>query len=124
MLSGALFLFGPSLWPAASPFGEQSHPVRSWSMKLHGAAAMAFLVLFGGLLQGHIRRALRSRRNLLLGWSMLATNLVLVVTGYGLYYFTGENVREACSSVHWLVGFALAAVFLAHVEVGRRAGPD
>lgn len=124
LVSGALFLFGAWLWPAGSPFDETLHPIKGASMKVHGAAAMAFLFLAGSLLHGHMLRALRSRRNLLLGWTLLGAMLVLLVSGYGLYYFTGESLREACSSLHWMVGLGWVAVFLAHVRVGRRGSRD
>ncbi len=61
-------------------------------MKIHGAAAMAILVLVGMLLTGHVRFAWRARRNRGNGSLFLGTFGILTVTGYGLYYAGGESV--------------------------------
>ena len=44
-------------------FGEQPHPAEAWSLKLHGAATMAILVILGTLLPTHVRFAWHARRN-------------------------------------------------------------
>jgi len=62
--------------------------------KVHGAAAMAILVLIGMLLSAHVRFAWRARRNPGNGSLFLGTFGILTITGYGLYYAGGE--RPAC----------------------------
>ncbi|KAF5409511.1 MAG: hypothetical protein Udaeo2_02940 [Candidatus Udaeobacter sp.] len=66
---------------------------KSWAMKIHGAAAMAILVLIGMLLNGHVRFAWRVRRNRANGSIFLSAFAVLTITGYGLYYAGGESLR-------------------------------
>lgn len=126
--SGALLLATGVAWLLAryfmrpvSEFGETVHPLEPWSMKLHGAAAMALLFLAGVLLNVHIRRALKAGRNLATGWAMIGTLLFLVLTGYGLYYVAGEADRPVWSVLHWTVGLGAAVLFVLHIVVGRRS---
>lgn len=119
LASGLAWLLVHFFMRPASRFGEAVHPLEPWTMKIHGAAAMAALVLAGSLFHVHIRRAIKAGRNLVPGWTVLAAFVVLVVTGYGLYYLTDETDRPVWSALHWIVGLAAAVVFPAHILNGR-----
>lgn len=119
--TGVAFLVAHFFLRQAGEFGETVHPLEPWSMRLHGAGAMAALFFVGSLMNGHIRRALKSGRNLGSGWTMIASLLALTVTGYGLYYLAGEGNRPLWSTVHWVIGLALPAVFVLHIALGRRS---
>lgn len=120
--SGLLWLGAHYFLRPVTEFGESISPFEPWSMKLHGLAAMALLFLLGSLLNGHIRRALRARRNLASGWAMIGSLAVLVATGYGLYYIAGESSRPLWSLAHWVTGIGFAFGFPLHVAVGRALG--
>ena len=77
------------------------------------------LFFLGSLMNGHIRRALKSGRNLMSGWSMIVVMLTLIATGFGLYYIAGENDRAVWSLLHWAVGLGSGVIFLVHVSLGR-----
>jgi hypothetical protein len=53
-LSGVAWTYWTYL--AASP-GDFETTAKAWAMKIHGAAAMAVLVLIGMLINGHVRFA-------------------------------------------------------------------
>ena len=63
----ALLLFSGAAWAywndLVSTPGDFEMSAKAWAMKVHGAAAMAILVLVGMLLTGHVRFAWRARRN-------------------------------------------------------------
>ncbi len=124
LLSGAAWLVLHYFLRPQTEFGDTVNPLEPWAMKLHGAAAMASLFFVGSLLHLHVRRALRAGRNAVTGWAMIATLAFLTLTGYGLYYVAGEADRPAWSLLHWSVGFAVAALFVVHVLVGRRSVRD
>lgn len=105
-------------------FGIARHPLEIWSLRLHGAAAMAFLVLMGTLLPVHVRRAWRARRNLATGIAMLAANAMLVATGYALYYAGSESLRSWSSVIHWSVGLGAVALMTTHIAAGRARRRD
>lgn len=118
--SGLLWLSAHFWWRPVTQFGEGVSPLEPWSMKLHGAATTLFLFLLGTMLNTHIRRALRGRRNLVSGWVVIALIIVLTFSGYGLYYLAGESARPIWSNLHWLVGLGFAAGIILHVYLGRR----
>lgn len=103
-------------------FGETHHPSEPWWLRLHGAAVMAFLVVLGTILPGHVRRAwsLRKnctesvRRNIITGILMLSLVAALALSGYALYYSGSEELRPYISTCHWVAGLVAAAGFYQH----------
>jgi hypothetical protein len=93
---------------------------KAWTMKIHGGAAMAILVLIGMLLTGHARVAWRARRNRGNGSLFLSALSALTITGYGLYYAGGERLRAWASWIHLGVGLALPLLLIFHVWLGKR----
>lgn len=100
-------------------YGPQIHPLEPWMLRLHGAAAMAGLIIYGSLLPVHIRRAWSIRRNIALGIGLVSFMLLLTVTGYLLYYAGGEDIRPVISALHWVPGLAIPALLAWHVVSGR-----
>jgi hypothetical protein len=123
-LSGVAWLAARYFLRAPGEFGETVHPLEPWAIKVHGAAAMAALFFTGTLLNGHIRRALKSGRNLGTGWSMIGVLLVLLASGYGLYYLASEAGRPWWSGAHWIVGLAFGPLVVLHIVRGRRSRPQ
>lgn len=44
----------------------------------------------------------------------------MVLTGYALYYFGGEEACRWISEVHWIAGLVSATALPIHVLLGRR----
>jgi hypothetical protein len=123
-LSGAAWVYWNYL--VASP-GDFETAAKSLALKVHGAGAMAILVLIGMLLTSHVRFAWRARRNRGNGSLFLSAFAVLTVTGYGLYYAGGESLRVWTSWIHLGVGLALPLLLVLHIWLGkgtRRAIPQ
>src|SRR5215470_9751457 len=116
-LSGVAWAYWNYL--AGSP-GDFEAGAKAWAMKIHGAAAMAILVLVGMLLNGHVRFAWRAGRNRTNGSIFLGAFAILTITGYGLYYAGGEKLRADMSWIHLAVGVALPILLLVHILMGRR----
>jgi predicted permease len=126
--SGALLLVSGTLWllfhyflRVHGQFGEAPHPLESWWLRLHGAAAMLGLVVLGSLLPVHVRRGWHQRRNLLAGTILGAVGLLLIASGYALYYFGGEELRPWISAFHWMVGLSALPLLVWHISRGREA---
>jgi hypothetical protein len=117
-----LFLSGVAwaYWNYLRPPADFEIGAKSWAMRIHGAAAMAILVLIGMLLNGHVRFAWRACRNRANGSIFLSAFAVLTITGYGLYYAGGETLRASTSWIHLAVGLALPILLLIHILLGRR----
>jgi hypothetical protein len=118
--SGIAWLLAHYFLRRAGEFGVTIHPLEPWSMKLHGAAAMAMLFFVGSVMNSHVRRALRAGSNLLQGWSLLASLAALTLSGYGLWYLAGEESRGWWSMPHWIIGLAFPALLIWHIAHGRR----
>ena len=106
-----------------APPGDFEMSAKAWAMKIHGAAAMAVLVLVGMLLNEHVRLAWRARRNRANGSVFLSAFAFLTITGYGLYYAGGERLRAWTSWVHLAIGLVLPILLLIHILLGRRTRP-
>jgi hypothetical protein len=121
VLSGALWLILHYFMARPGEFGPTLHPAEPWMLRIHGAAAMAALIVYGSLLPVHIRRAWAIRRNIALGIGVAACMLLLTVTGYLLYYAGSEQLRPIISAAHWVLGLVIPALLWWHVVSGRGA---
>jgi len=120
-LTGAAWAYWNYLVPSTT--GDFEMSAKAWAMKIHGAAAMAILVLVGMLLTGHVRFAWRVRRNRGNGSLFLGAFGILTITGYGLYYAGGENLRAWSSWIHLAIGLALPLLLVLDIWLGKRTRP-
>lgn len=118
-LSGALWLLFHHFVRMPGQFGESPHSLETWWLSIHGLSAAAFLIGFGSVLPGHVRRAWVARRNRLSGASFFSLLAGLIATGYGLYYLGEDSVRAYVSAVHWLIGLGMPVLMGWHIWVGR-----
>lgn len=86
----------------------------TYSLKIHGAAAMVFLVILGTLIPGHMLGGWKARKNLLTGLSMVFVNLILIFTAYALYYSGSDELRSVSSWMHIALGLLVAPLFAWH----------
>jgi hypothetical protein len=100
---------------ARAPFGDSRWS--AVSMQVHGAAAMALLVLAGGAIALHVGSAWRERRNRVSGLAVGIALLAMTVTGYLLYYAGEDSERAIASVAHWVVGLAAPLVVAWHTRV-------
>jgi len=117
---GVLWLTG-MVWLGLRAAHAEPGELDSWSLRIHGAAAMGSLLIFGILLPTHSQPAWNRARNRVSGGLVIGTATLLVASGYGLYYFGDEALRRATSIVHSIVGGLLPAAIVAHVVIGRRS---
>ena len=118
----ALLFFSGVAWAWFNYFltAEDVAAAKAWAMKIHGAAAMATLVLIGTILTAHVRFAWRAKRNRGNGVLFLSTFGILTVTGYGLYYAGGERLRAWTSWIHLGVGLVVPILLVVHILLGKR----
>jgi len=119
VLSGTIWLLLHYFARAQSEFGPVPSAFEHPLLAIHGAAAMAFLIVLGSLLPVHLIRGWNQRRNLWSGITLLTIHAFLIVTGYGLYYFGGDLLRAWLSATHWIVGLSVAGLLAWHIVIGR-----
>jgi cytochrome c biogenesis protein CcdA len=121
MYLASLLLFASGVvWLVAHyalPLPEEaaSHPLEPWMMRIHGAAALFGLAVFGALWANHVVPAWRRGERRRTGLPLLFTWLLLILSAYGLYYLADENWRTAVSTLHFVVGLALPLALAVHV---------
>ena len=121
-----LFLSGAA-W-AWAHYLDESGPTSGWPrewkpllLKIHGFSAMAFVLLLGTLLPGHVRRAWHARKNRNNGAFFLSVVGLLTLSGYALYYLGDETWRNATTQFHLWLGLVAPVLLLWHIRAGRKA---
>ncbi len=109
----ALMFASGVTWLAARSVGLDGW-LKTYSLRVHGGAAMALLVLIGAAAALHSAKAWRERKNRISGVLLSATLALLIVTGYLLYYLGDESARSVASIVHWAIGLALPVALAGH----------
>jgi len=123
-----LFASGFTWWLADEAQEESGSPVawaeaaKPWLLRVHGGAAMSFLVILGTVMVAHAQRAWAAQVNhrtglMLGGWFGLQA-----LTGYGLFYFLGESLRDWTGTVHVTLGLLAPLVVGGHVIRGKMLG--
>ena len=89
-------------------------------MRMHGLIAVAAVFVFGWIGSGHIQARWSAALNRASGLWLLGFAIVLVVSGYALYYST-DALHEGAALAHQ--GLGLIAIIAALVHWRRiRAG--
>lgn len=101
--------------------GDALRDFKPWLLKVHGFSAMAFVLLLGTLLSGHVRRGWQARKNRGNGGFFLTSVSLLTLSGYALYYLGDENWREFTSQFHLWLGLIAPVLLFWHIRIGRRA---
>lgn len=78
-----------------------------WLMTLHGLGAMVCCFALGYLTRCHVMVHLRSRRHFATGMSMFSIMLVMLGSGYLLYYLGDEDWRRISADIHCALGVLL-----------------
>ena len=119
----ALYLCATVLWISGAVWISlsESNPARPLWMRLHGAAAMIFLVIFGTLLTQHVPAGWQQKSQRPSGLSIISACVILILTGWGLYYMADENVRNGLHWVHTSVGLILPGIIFLHVWMSKRS---
>jgi len=99
-------------------FGPETNPAEPWMLRIHGAAVIVALLGLGTLLVVHVWKGWAYARQRLLGLILTGVILLLIVTGYLLYYVGDESLRNWVSVIHWAVGLALPVAFVLHYKRG------
>jgi hypothetical protein len=117
--TGVLWLLLHHFFMQPGEFGMAPNPAEPWSLRAHAAFAFGTIWLLGVLSAGHIRKGWNSRRKRYSGLALVSTFVVLILSGYLLYYVGEERTRAFLSATHWLIGIAAPLAYVAHRLVRR-----
>lgn len=108
------------LWVSGGIWWLRDGMNSAWLLKIHGAAAMAFMIVFGTLLMNHVPVGWKQRRQRPSGSTLVTLCVLLVATGWGLYYAGNEDARKLISDIHCYAGLAAPVVVAVHIWGARR----
>ena len=121
--TGVLWLVFHYFLRAPGPFGPEPSPLEAWWLRLHGAFAFGAVWTVGLLSASHLLNGWASGRRRHSGVALLAVAVVLSLTGYLLYYASGDAVRAVIAMLHWVLGLGAPLVFAWHRYLrSRRRG--
>ncbi|MBV1776946.1 hypothetical protein KSF73_14605 [Burkholderiaceae bacterium DAT-1] len=122
LLLSVLFITG-AVWLALK-FGRSPDDLPgSWParvMQIHGAATMGLLFLSGTMLFQHMLTAWALKKNRKTGVILASVLLLLVISGWGLYYLGDENWRQGDEWMHWGAGALVCPLLWLHIATGRQ----
>ena len=118
--SGLLWIFLHYFFHYRMEMGE-SHPLEPLSLKIHGATAMMALIVLGTLIPIHMKRGWKAQMNRANGVFIVVVNLLLIATGYGLYYAGRENLRSLSHWSHIVLGILFPAFLVWHIIEGKKS---
>jgi len=111
--SGVLWLTLHFGFEQQTPFGPLPNPWEPVLMRVHGLLAVVGVFLLGWVASGHVLVRWASARNRLSGLVLAGSAVVLVASGYALYYSTGA-LHAGAALVHEGLGTAALLAALAH----------
>ncbi len=114
-LSGAVWLVLRYFMQRHGEFGPSPHPLQPWLLRAHALFAFATLWLGGLLWAVHVAPNWRRHHRRMSGIVTAGALLILIASGYLLYYVADDRWRISVSTLHWLVGLAAIVPFLVHL---------
>jgi hypothetical protein len=112
-LSGAVWLVLHYAFPQSTAFGPLPNPGEAPLMRVHGLIAVCAVFLIGWMMAAHVSVRWPSERNRRSGLVLGGAALLLILSGYALYYTTGSP-HEAAAFAHEAIGVLSPAAALAH----------
>jgi hypothetical protein len=112
-LSGCVWLVAHFAFPTATDFGPAPNPWEPVILRIHGWLAVGGVFLLGWITAGHISDRWRMSRNRVSGFSLAGFAVLLVSSGYALYYTT-DRFHDVASTLHEVLGVVAIACALIH----------
>jgi hypothetical protein len=112
-VSGTVWLVLHYVFPQSTAFGPLPNPWEAPLMRAHGLLAVCAVFLIGWMMAAHVTPHWVSGRNRRSGLALAGAALLLILSGYALYYTTGAP-HDAAAIAHQAVGVLSLAAALAH----------
>jgi hypothetical protein len=120
-VTGVVFFSLNRWFEIEGEFGPEKHPAQATILKVHGASAFLMMIAYGYLLASHVPAGLKSKRQRLLGLTLVITQGFLIATAYGLYYVGGDEFHALLGYAHASVGLVFPFLLGLHLIAGARS---
>ena len=113
-LSGCLWLYLDQFLSRRGEFGPIAHPMEPPLLLLHGVIAILSMYLFGYVSTRHIVRGWRGGHRRLSGGMFVTVLIVLIVSGFALFFLSDDHWQRVARLTHEGFGLAGTAFALQH----------
>src|ERR1700756_2512007 len=110
-VSGAAWLVLHYVFPQPTAVGSLPIPWEAPLMRAHGLIAVCSVFLIGWMMAAHVTVRWASERNRRSGLVLGGSALLLILSGYALYYTTG-SAHDAAALAHEAIGVLSPAAAL------------
>jgi len=111
--TGVVWLVLHYVFPQSSTFGALPNPWEAPLMRAHGLIAVCAVFLIGWMMAVHVTVRWASEHNRRSGLVLGSVALLLILSGYALYYTTGSP-HDAAALAHEAIGVLSPAAALGH----------
>jgi hypothetical protein len=111
--SGAVWLVLHHVFPQSTSFGPLPNPWEAPLMRVHGLIAVCAVFLIGWMMAAHVMARWASARNRRSGLVLGGAALLLILSGYALYYTIGSP-HDAAALAHESIGVLSPVAALVH----------
>ena len=120
-LTGAVWFVLHYVFPQSTAFGPLPNRWEAPLMRAHGLIAVGAVFLIGWMMAAHVTARWASARNRRSGLVLGGAALLLILSGYALYYTTGSP-HDAAALAHEAIGVLFPLAALAHWWRNRPRG--
>jgi hypothetical protein len=118
--SGIVFFILNSWYEVEGEFGLEKHALQLPTLQIHGLLAFISMITFGYLLRSHTEIAFKIKPIKKSGLLLLAGIIILIITGYLLYYTSHQYLRAMSIYIHLGVGGLLPVSLILHIHCTKR----
>lgn len=113
-LSGCIWLVLHLFFQTPTQFGAEPHVWEPPLLLIHGVLGVPALYLLGWISARHALDGWRMARRRLTGGIISSVLVILALSGFGLFFVTGDAVRTTVALLHEILGVACLVPALAH----------
>lgn len=119
-LTGILWLVLDEFFPQAGPFGPMPNSLEPGLLLVHGVVAIGAMYLLGWVSVRHVMRWWRADLRRVSGAALSGCLVLLVVSGFALFFVSDDRWQRAATLSHDVVGLIVTAVGIQHWFFVRR----
>jgi hypothetical protein len=119
-LSGCLWLMLDQFFARPGQFGPMPHPWQPAVLLIHGVVAIFGMYLLGWVTARHVLRLWPGRLRRMSGAALTAFLVLLVVSGFALFFVSDDRWQRAAALSHDALGLLVTVFGIQHWFFARR----
>jgi len=112
--SGLIWMLLHYYFPAATDFGNGPNAWEPFTIRIHGMLALLMVYMLGWIGGTHVSIRWRQVRTHVHGLILLIVSIVLLLSGYALYYVVDDAPRHLVGITHEIIGVLAIVVAVIH----------